>query len=335
MTNAVEQYGQLTRRGKLRRVGRLARAALAQYDLDVVDMRLYRFATNPLYRVQTAGGRRLVLRMATPGWRTFDNLRAEAAWLEALARDTDIGAPHIVRSVDATAVLSLQSPDLPHIWHATLMSWVDGRLLAHYLDTANLEKMGALFAALHRHGQSWQPPPDFPGARFEQFLSRGEPDVLFEGPALAAATAADRAAFLRMRARVEDAYAALDRSDLRVIHCDLWHENIKLDRGRLRPFDFEDTIWGFRLHDIAMGMLDLLEDVGHERYVDLLAAFRQGYERHLDWPEGDLKTLQVGRLLWKANYVARFVPDVLPNMVAAYGRCFRQLEQTGTLRLDA
>lgn len=335
MPDVAEQYARLTRSGKLRRIGRLAREALTQYDLDLVDLRLYRFATNPLYRVQTADGQRFVLRMASPGWRTLDNLRAEAAWLEALARDTDIGSPRVVRSSDATAVLTLQHPDLPHTWHATLMTWVDGRLLGHYLSAANLEKMGALFAALHRHGQSWRPPVDFPDARFEQFLSRGEPNVLFEGSALAGATAADRATFLRMRARVDGAYAALDRSDLRVIHCDLWHENIKLDHGRLRPFDFEDTIWGFRLHDIAMGMLDLLEDVGYERYADLLVAFRRGYERHLDWPEGDLAALQVGRLLWKANYVARFVPDVLPDMVAAYGRLFRQFEQTGTLRLDA
>ena len=42
-------------------------------------------------------------------------------------------------------------------------------------------------------------------------------------------------------------------ADLRVIHCDLWHENVKLHRGRLRPFDFEDTVWGYRLHDLAMG----------------------------------------------------------------------------------
>ena len=54
-----------------------------------------------------------------------------------------------------------------------------------------------------------------------------------------------------------------------------------------------------------MGMLDLLETVGSERYPHLLAACRSGYERWLAWPEGDLEVLQIGRLLWKANYVAR------------------------------
>ena len=143
----------------------------------------------------------------------------------------------------------------------------------------------------------------------------------------------DRTAFRQARRRVVDAYAGLDRADLRVIHCDLWHDNVKIDRGRLRPFDFEDTVWGFRLHDMAMGLLDLMEDFGYERYRALLPAFRQGYESLLDWPEGSLEVLQIGRLLWKANYVARFHPDALGDMTAAYGRVFRRFEETGILRL--
>jgi Ser/Thr protein kinase RdoA (MazF antagonist) len=133
----------------------------------------------------------------------------------------------------------------------------------------------------------------------------------------------DRRAFLRAREWVEGAYASLDRADLRVIHCDLWHENVKLDGGRLRPFDFEDTVWGYRLHDLAMGLLDLLETVGPERYPDLLAACRSGYERLLAWPEGDLEVLQIGRLLWQANWVARFQPASFGAMGEAHGRVFR------------
>ena len=143
----------------------------------------------------------------------------------------------------------------------------------------------------------------------------------------------DRRAFLQARAWVEQEYSNLDRSDLRVIHCDLWHENIKLDRGRLRPFDFEDTIWGYRLHDIAMGMLDLLETVGGDRYEALLAAFRGGYTRHLDWPAGNLEVLQIGRLLWKANYVARFAQESLGSLSEQYGEIFRRYERSGELRL--
>ena len=109
-----------------------------------------------------------------------------------------------------------------------------------------------------------------------------------------------------MEKLVESAYAEVDRADLRVIHCDLWHDNIKLHQGSLCPLDFEDTVWGFRAHDIAMAMLDLLETVGEEQYHDLFKAFRRGYEVKMDWPGDPIGPFQVGRLLWKINWVARF-----------------------------
>lgn len=337
-SGTASDYASLTPMGRLRRISRLAAATLHAYDLQVRSLRLYAFDTNPLYQVVTDTGERFMLRLAYPGWRTLEDLRAEAVWLEALARDTDIGAPRVIRASNGDAVLPASGYGAPNAfgatpWYATLMTWVEGRSLAHYLTPANLERMGELFAKLHLHGKAWVPPQDFTTKRFEAFLSRGEPNVLFEDRTLAALDAEDRRAFTIAREAVEREYSTLDPEDLRVIHCDLWHENIKLDRGRLRPFDFEDTIWGYRLHDLAMGMLDLLETVGNDRYLDLLAALRCGYERLLDWPPGNLEVLQIGRMLWKANWAARFRPANLDALSRQYGEIFRNFERTGTLRL--
>ncbi len=342
-SDTASDYASFTPLGRLRCIGRLAAATLRAYDLKVRSLRLYAFDTNPLYQVvtealSTTTGERFMLRLAYPGWRTLEDLRAEAAWLEALAADTDIGAPCVIRATNGEPVLPASGCGVPQAlyptpWYATLMTWVEGRSLAHYLTPANLERMGELFARLHLHGKAWVPPQDFTTKRFEAFLSRGEPNVLFEDRTLAAFREEDRRAFTSARGWVEREYAALDRNDLRVIHCDLWHENIKLDHGRLRPFDFEDTIWGYRLHDIAMSMLDLLETVGGDRYVELFAAFRCGYERLLDWPRGNLEVLQIGRMLWKANWTARFLPENLDALSQQYGEIFRNFESTGTLRL--
>lgn len=332
-SDTASDYASFTPLGRLRCIGRLAAATLRAYDLRLQRLRLYAFATNPLYQVVTDSGERFMLRLAYPGWRTLEDLRAEAAWLEALAADTDIGAPNVLRAKNGDAVLPMTGCGVPDIWHATLMTWVDGRLLAHYLNPANLERMGELFARLHRHGKAWKPPQDFTTKRFQAFLSRGEPNMLFKDHTLSAFREEDRRTFTSAREAVACEYAALDPNDLRVIHCDLWHENIKLDRGRLRPFDFEDTIWGYRLHDLAMGLLDLLETVGNDRYGDLLPAFRCGYEHLLDWPAGNLEVLQIGRMLWKANWNARFRPQILGDLSRQYGDIFRDFEQTGALRL--
>jgi Ser/Thr protein kinase RdoA (MazF antagonist) len=136
----------------------------------------------------------------------------------------------------------------------------------------------------------------------------------------------------RLHHQVESAYAAIDRSDLRVIHCDLWHDNIKLYRGLLHPFDFEDTVWGFRAHDIAMAMLDLLEDTDEARYAVLLKAFRRGYQAHIAWPDDPIEPFQIGRLLWKINWVARRQPQRLEKMVERHIPLLEHYERTGQVR---
>jgi Ser/Thr protein kinase RdoA (MazF antagonist) len=135
----------------------------------------------------------------------------------------------------------------------------------------------------------------------------------------------------RIHNHVESAYAAIDRSDLRVIHCDLWHDNIKLFHGTLLPFDFEDTVWGFRSHDIAMAMLDLLEDTDEDRYGKLKSAFQSGYESLMSWPEDRIEPFQLGRLLWKINWVARHQPEWLVPMVERHLPVFAHYERTGQI----
>ncbi len=325
----MKEFKELSFAGKLRRLHGLARAALAQYDLEDPQMEYFAFETNLLYKVKARSGEQFMLRMASPGWRTFEDLRAEALWLEALRRDTSIPAPRIVAARSGEYVLKMESQDVARTWNASLMSWVPGRLLGKSLTETNIEKMGKLFADLHAHGKAWKPPEGFTTRRFEHWLSRGEENLIV-GEAGAQRLPGPLSELIeRTHQRVETAYASLDRDDLRVIHCDLWHDNIKVHKGVLYPIDFEDTVWGFRAHDIAMAMLDLLETVGEDRYEVLLRAFRRGYTAELAWPEDPLEVFQVGRLLWKVNWFARFQPQRLEAKAQEHAPVFEHYEQTG------
>ena len=332
----MKSYHDLSDAGKLRRLRALAIAALTHYDLKSPKIAYAGFSTNLLYRVTSASGERFMLRLAAPGWRTFEDLLSEALWLDALDRETDILVPRIIPARSGEFVLPLRGPDVPVTWNTSLMTWVPGRLLGHYLTERNLEKMGELFAALHQHGAAWTPPAGFTTRRFEHWLSRGEENLITgDGRSAATLSPDSRTLLERMHQHVEAAYAALDRSDLRVIHCDLWHDNIKLYRGALYPFDFEDTVWGFRAHDIAMAMLDLLETTGEIRYAHLLAAFRRGYERLLAWPDARTEPFQIGRLLWKINWVARYESKWLTAMVEQHIPVFEHYERTAQITLPA
>lgn len=289
-----------------------------------------------------------MLRLAYPGWRTLTDLQSEAMWLEALSRDTDIAVPRIIRSRSGQSVLSLSPRGGSSIWHVTLMSWVPGRLMGRYLTEDNLRKMGRLFARLHEHGAAWSPPAGFTTRRFEHWVSRGEPNLIISSGGPGAAWAAGAGGLSaapptlpahhlglleRTSELVEAAYAAIDRRDLQVIHCDLWHDNIKVHLGRLHPFDFEDTVWGFRAHDIAMAMLDLMEVTDEGRYTELLSAFRRGYEGFgTVWPDDPIEPMQIGRLLWNVNWVARHQSERLVGMVAGLAPVFEHFGRTGKVR---
>ncbi len=328
----MKPYEQLTLRGKLRRLRGLAEDALRQFGVTAVRLKLVGTDTNLIYRVWADDGQQFALRIANPKWRGVESAVSEVMWLDALARDTDIPVPCIQRTPAGEAIVFPQAVGVPTDRHAVLMRWLPGVLLGKRLTAKNSAKMGELFGKLHRQGANWQPPDGFTTKKFDQMLSRGEPNVLFAESSLAAYDAQTETLLRQMSEDVARTYATLDPADLRVIHCDLWHDNIKIYRGQLYPFDFEDTIWGFRLHDIAMAMLDLYEDVGNpEQYARLLAAFRAGYEAFLPWPEGEMALLQFGRMLWKTNWIARFWPEGLAKTAAFHANLYAHYLKSGEL----
>lgn len=306
----------------------LARLALAEYDVDVRRLTLLPLATNAVFRVDTDAGP-AALRLAAPGWRSIVDLRAEAMWTSALARDTSLTVPVPVPSRTGDLVMTIEADRGPT--HACLTSWLPGPLLGRQLTPINLFRMGELFAMLHAHGREWSPPAGFSERRFDRVLSRDEPDAWRSLAEQHGATDGDIAVIADVHRRVDTAYAALDPSDLRVIHGDLHHDNIKVHAGALCPFDFEDTVWGYRIHDIAMAMLDLWDDTDPPTYDRLFDAFQRGYTATAQWPDGDLIVFQLGRYVWRLNWVARNQGDRLAGAVAATARTFDSALANGRL----
>ena len=209
-----------------------------------------------------------------------------------------------------------------------------GGLLGRRLTTGNANQFGRLFAAMHVHGRGWQPPAHLSPRRvFEATLSRGEPDVWAETACSLGCSERDVDVIREAAELTQLAYAALDPADRQIIHCDLHHDNVKLWRGRLCPFDFEDTVVGHRCHDIAMAMLDLFDDVGPEAYPTMLDAFRTGYTAVEPWPDADILPFQVGRRIWVLNWIARHHPDDLPQAVPSFARAIEATLQHGRLTL--
>jgi len=216
------------------------------------------------------------------------------------------------------------------------MTWIPGMQLEKHLTEKNLEKMGILFARLHEFSAGYVPPSGFTQRQMNKVLARDEENLLFSPATMGQIGEHERDILDQVNQQVEAAYQDLyARSGLRVIHHDLWHGNIKIDRGRLRPLDFEDTVWGYPIQDIAMAMQDLMNDVPVESYEPLLAAFQKGYEQMHSWPEvydGQMDTFRVGRMLWVANWVARYQNQYIVDHINWLVKMFEEYLATGKLR---
>lgn len=300
-TPARRAFDRLTPRGRARRLRPLVLAALARYPVQVRRLRLVANHLNAVFRADLAGGGTLAVRVALPGWRTEADLRAEVAWLEALARDTEIGAPAVVRTACGSPFATATGDGVPGARRCLVTSWIPGRPLADDLSAANVHRLGALSARLHLHAAAWRVPAGFAAARMDSVCARGEPWVVSGG------------VFAEAERRVASELAALwaGPEPPRVIHGDLNQDNVKVWRGQLRPLDFEDVALGYPVQDIALTFQDLLFycGLGQQEYLVAREAFAEGYAALARWPEahaGQIDAFIAARLLWRANYAARF-----------------------------
>ena len=317
---------------------RLCLAALARYGIGA--RRLTRLA-DAVVRVDTDDARRFALRCTPRSGRVFGDIPLELAWIAALRRETDVEPPEPVVGRDGATIQEVMLPDLPELpepYDCVLFQWIPGVELAKRLTPENVCKLGALAARLHEHAATFRPPPELPVRLLDQLIGRGEGEVLFAYEHPDFLPPVRRAVFETVAQRFQRTIGALyaDPAGRRVIHADLHHENVKVLRGRLRPLDFYEAIWGYPVQDISLTFYDLrvFADCRPYGYEALRAAFTRGYVSRLPWPEqypGQIETLIAGRRLRQANWVlahetAAFAPD--PTRVpdpAAIRRFFERL----------
>ncbi len=337
----MRRFSDLTARGQAQRLRGLALAALGQYDLDVWRVSVVANHLNGLFHVLTADGQKYALRISHPTWRTDEDLRSELLWLDALGRDTDIGAPAPLANRDGEVVTVAAADGVPEPRRCVLMSWIPGCDLVERLSEENLYELGVLSARLHEHSATWSPPEGFAARTMNNIYARGELDALFSESCREVFTGDSRLVFERVRDRVNAAFEALYSGERRprAIHNDLHQENVKVFRGRLRPLDFEDTILGHPVQDIAMTFLDLqlYTVLTTDEYQRARAAFTRGYSSHTAWPEahhGQIDTFMAGRQLWRANYVIRLERQHAPGFIAWMSPRLQAFLDSGTLLKD-
>jgi Ser/Thr protein kinase RdoA (MazF antagonist) len=301
----MKPYSMLTLHGQAQRLRQLAMNALTHYDLDVARLRLLTNDMNGIFRIDTADGRKFVLRVTLPeGGHTLEHVTAEMDWLAALARDTQLSVPQPLPARDGSLVVEASAQGVPEARLCVVFSWVKGNDLADDLSADNLVRLGELMAQLHIHALNYHPPNQQALLHFDRVFPFPEPVLFFEEKYSLLFPPERRAVFEEAIAWVQDSIDRLQASGepARILHGDLHQWNVRNRRGVLSPIDFEDLMLGWPVEDIATTLYYLPQ----ESSPAWRAAFEAGYCRHSLWPErqaGEIDSFIAARALGLANFL--------------------------------
>jgi Ser/Thr protein kinase RdoA (MazF antagonist) len=276
----------------------VAGAALARYEVRPRRLRLITNEFNAVFRVDADDGSRFMLRVNLPRRRTLDEVRAELAWMQALAADSAVAVPSPVATPGGELVVVAGAPGVPEPRHCVLLRWVDGRKLTQRLSSQNLAVLGETTARLHEHALGWSPPPGL-RAWDNPFPLDDHAEHLVD------VDARDRSTFARAAVLIEDVLVRLSREPARMIHNDLHQDNVLVTKDGLVVIDFDDALLGHPVQDIGVTFWNLREEPA---FASLKDAFRRGYERVAPWPEivpGDIDAFIADRSLMLIDYSLR------------------------------
>lgn len=295
-------FSVLTELGQARRLKPLAEAALAAYDLEWTELRLISNGWNCVFRIETPAGPS-VIRISRPIPEADDrSVASEVEFMSELATHTDIVVPALVRNGRGGLVTTAGAEGVPEPRECVVFGWLGGPDLALQVDLGSYRSLGALMGKMHRFAAEWTPSREFTTTDYDSALPYGEPLVVFEpGRAdlcgldelLHEATDATNARIAALR---------LERTSI-VVHGDLHQWNVKIKRGVLSPFDFEDLLWAVPVLDVATSLYYVRNQ---EDYLELARAFKAGYEQIRPWVEqepGEIDRLMFARALDLLNAV--------------------------------
>lgn len=270
---------------------------LSRYAIDVQSVASINFEYNATLKVQTTDGQLFALRVNINSPRTPDNLAAEIAWVNFLARDGRVNVPHPIANKQGDFHTSIFHEPSQRTLHCVLYSWLDGEEVGDEPSTEQLRALGAAMATLHKSSENFELPAGAKLPLLSDPMWETEDYLLGEKSVLDPQAKA-------LIARGLDAIASETKrlfasQKPQIIHADLHGWNVMWSDGKLSVLDFDDCGIGLPLQDLATAIYYL--DTPEQE-----AALREGYESVAPLPElsqSDLDMLLLQRRIILLNYL--------------------------------
>lgn len=272
-----------SRAARLRYERHFAERALEEYGLGGASLRLLKYSSTALFRVDA--DERYVLRLHPPERMTTDALQSELHWLTTLHHETHLWIPEPVPSHTHQLLVTCHLPNTTDNRRCGLFRWMPGGHKVQRLTPADAYRMGECLGELHAFAASYTFPPTFRrwsldwGGFVDSVVQEPNPLFALDGEEQnQLALAVDR-----VRVALEQLRQQPDTFGL--IHGDTNLTNFRFDRNRVGLLDFEACSFGYYLFDVTRTLLEFAQIP--ERAAQLAAAFHSGYTQIRALPELD------------------------------------------------
>lgn len=250
--------------------------ALEAWPIEVESVRLLLHGYNTSFAVRATDGSRYALRLSVNDHKTIPHLRAEMAWLAALAEDTDLSLPSPQPTRAGELFTIVPDAQLGRELPAALFAWLPGPNLGRWPRPDQVRALGRAMATLHGHSADWRLPQGCELPSIDTVLMNVPNRMHRDHPLL---TDERRHVLGDAFDQVQGHYDAIFAdAQQQVLHADLHGGNLKWHRGRLSVFDFDDAGIGVPLQDLAISAFYLRDRL------DLEAELLAGYAEVLPLP---------------------------------------------------
>jgi len=294
-TITTEAFAALPESGQVANLQQLALRALAAWDLPTPHVEPIKYRENAVFAVVAGDGRRAVMRVHRPRYRSDLDIRCELAWMRDVGA-AGIATPAAIATRDGDVMVTAGAAGVPEPRQCDLLEWVDGvppGTLEGGVSASDealrdlYRSVGGTAARMHEHARTWQRPVPFSRPSWNVDTLVGEAPTFGRFEDLDVVTPEQLRVLTAARDLVRERLTALGPADA-LIHGDLVPDNILVDGDTQRIIDFDDFGWSWIGFEMVTSLFPLKVSGGFDVG---LSGYLEGYREVCPFPDHELDAL--------------------------------------------
>jgi Ser/Thr protein kinase RdoA (MazF antagonist) len=222
---------------------------LDRYGIRDHPLSLRLHAYNTTFRLQLLTGD-VAVRVNMGSKRTIEQVRGEVAWTEALRQEGRVSAPAPVALFDGSAVSLMRVEGIDRDLPVVAYGWLPGRHIRRTRPLWAARKLGGVMADLHAMTRTWHLPEGTSRPVLTTVLHEFAWKLPETGP------------YREVYERADAVLKGQPESARQLVHFDLHFNNVKMWRGRMSVFDFDDSVISTAAIDAAQAIHALRRELG-------------------------------------------------------------------------